>query len=160
MKCLAGSIAKGNNGKGEAMKSFVRPTLPQDMLEIWEMLQDVSTFYPRIQAPDLFETLRKEKGFHSLVAEQNGHIVGFGSLITYRRIRGGKVGQIEDLVVKYNERGHGIGSQILDDLLGLAWSHNCFKVSLSCIPENVEFYAAAGFMHHAASLSISNPRQL
>lgn len=63
---MAAPTAKGNNGKGEALKSFVRPTLTEDIPEIWEMLQDVSTFYPKIQARDLFETLRKEKGLSLL----------------------------------------------------------------------------------------------
>lgn len=56
---MAVPTAKGNIGKGEVLKSFVRPTLPGDMPEIYEMLQDVSNFYPKIQARDSFETLRK-----------------------------------------------------------------------------------------------------
>ena len=122
-------------------------------------MQDVSSFLPDRSIEDNFLTdVMSQDSFFPCVADLNGETVGFGSIFIFQRIRGGKVGQIEDLVVRRDLRSLGIGNYLLENLLSKAWGLDCHKVSLQASPDSEVFYLNNGFVSAGKSLQIQKPR--
>lgn len=123
----------------------VRLIEQKDMDNVIDMLQSISQFYPE---KDRFESLwvdfennKSNHGFVFLVEEQ---IVAYGAIIIETKIRGGKLGHIEDIVVNKNFRGSGFGKNVIEYLLDFAERKKCYKVTLSCKEHNVNFYEKCG----------------
>lgn len=96
-----------------------------------------------------FNLLRDKQDYHCIVVvdDQSGIIVGCGTLfIEYKFIRGLAVkGHIEDVVVKKEKRGSGIGTLIINHLVEIAKEQECYKIALVCNKGNVKFYKKCGF---------------
>lgn len=75
----------------------------------------------------------------------NDELIGTGTiLIENKLIRGGsKVCHIEDIIIKEEYRGKGIGKQLIEHLKG--FSKDCYKIILYCSNHNIEFYEKLGF---------------
>lgn len=56
------------------------------------------------------------------------------------RIRGGKVGHVEDIVTHEDYRRRGIGRLIVESLFNEARHQGCYKMVLQCEEHNVKFY--------------------
>lgn len=123
----------------------VRPFVPDDIAPVVELLQDVSAFRP---APDsvaeLVRCFAQQADCYACVAAHDGEVVGFGSLFILNRVRGGRSGVIEDMVVADALRGRGVGRKVLTRLLEEARARGCFKVSLEASISAEPFYKAAG----------------
>lgn len=91
---------------------------------------------------------------HMVVAEQDGNIVGTATLHIQRKLirNGGVAGLIEDVAVKENQRGNGIGEQMVQFLIDKAKAIGCYKVILSCFPERVAFYERNGFVKESITM--------
>lgn len=91
---------------------------------------------------------------YMVVAEDNGIIVGTAILhIQNKFIRnGGKSGLIEDVAVRENLRGNGVGSLLIQHLIEKAKEIGCYKVILSCFPERVNFYENNGFINESITM--------
>ena len=57
----------------------------------------------------------------------------------------GRVGHLEDVVVRAGLRGHGIGSEIVRRIVAEAFSKGCYKVLVDCDDANVDFYRKCSF---------------
>jgi len=81
-------------------------------------------------------------------------IVGIGTLLIEKKIIHGfkSVGHIEDIVVDVNYRGKKYGKYLINYLLELARSADCYKVILDCSSENQGFYEACGFTNKGVSM--------
>lgn len=77
---------------------------------------------------------------HSVAAVLADVVVGYGSVVIEAKIRGGKIGHIEDIVVNSGFRKEGIGKAVLDELYKIAAENGCYKVALHCKEHNVHFY--------------------
>ena len=124
----------------------IRAFVPDDMDTVVELLQDVSTYRP---AGKTFQSLAKafavQANCYACVALYEGRLVAFGSVFILNRVRGGRSGIIEDVVVAPDLRGKGVGRLIVDSLLAEARKRDCFKVSLEAAVSARPFYAAFGF---------------
>jgi glucosamine-phosphate N-acetyltransferase len=66
-----------------------------------------------------------------LCATENGKIVGFGSLAIKNSLwQEGYLGHIDELVVDKTCRNRGIGTQLLESLIKLAYKKGCHRVEL------------------------------
>lgn len=99
-----------------------------------------------------------QDSFFPYVAELGEELVGFGTIFIFQRIRGGRVGLIEDMVVKRELRNSGIGTLLLENLLTKAWELDCHKVSLQASPNSERFYQATGFHLAGKLFQIEKPR--
>jgi len=81
------------------------------------------------------------------VVEHDNKIIASGTLLTeYKFIRKcGKVGHIEDIVIKKEYQGMGYGKTMIEYLTKLAKESGCYKVILDCDIDNEEFYEKCGF---------------
>ena len=91
---------------------------------------------------------------HMVVCEVDGEIIGSATLHLQKKIirNGGLAGFIEDVAVREKYRGHNIGSKLIQHLIDKAKELGCYKITLSCIPERVEFYKRNGFIEHSKTM--------
>ena len=81
------------------------------------------------------------------VIENKGKIVASGTLLYEDKFIHGlsSAGHIEDIVVDADYRKAGIGSKMLQHLIGEAQRLGCYKVVLNCDPGLKEFYQRFDF---------------
>ena len=79
-----------------------------------------------------------------IVALEKGNVLGYASIHYIKKITR-KSGIIEDVVVKENQRGKGIGKLLVNNLIEKAKKNNCDKIILSSSEKNLKFYQKLGF---------------
>ena len=79
-----------------------------------------------------------------IVALEKGNVIGYASIHYIKKITR-KSGIIEDVVVKENHRGKGIGKLLVNNLIEKAKKNNCDKIILSSSEKNLKFYQKLGF---------------
>ena len=81
------------------------------------------------------------------VAEKNGKIIGSATLLIEQKFihDGGLVGHIEDVVVRKDYEGKGIGIKLVTSMLERAKEKNCYKTILDCNDDVKQFYERIGF---------------
>ena len=79
-----------------------------------------------------------------IVALEKGNVLGYASIHYINKITR-KSGIIEDVVVKENQRGKGIGKLLVNNLIEKAKNNNCDKIILSSSEKNLKFYQKLGF---------------
>jgi len=79
-----------------------------------------------------------------IVALEKGNVLGYASIHYIKKITR-KTGIIEDVVVKENQRGKGIGKLLVNNLIEKAKKNNCDKIILSSSEINLKFYQKLGF---------------
>lgn len=127
-------------------RTTLRIFVPKDADRVFELLQDVSAYKPdAYKASELVRHFAEHKDTYACVAFSKRSLVGFGSLFVLNRVRGGRSGVIEDVVVAAECRGQGVGRLIMEDLLKQAKKRGCFKISLECSPISEQFYSKLGF---------------
>ena len=65
---------------------------------------------------------------------------------------GGLVGHIEDVVVRKDYEGKGIGIKLVMSMLERAKEKNCYKTILDCKDDVKQFYERIGFKHESNSM--------
>ena len=139
----------------------LKPIEDKYFSEIMILLQLISNFYPKkTNYKSILKLFLDQKHVFSVVAVDsinNGNtekVIGFGSLHLSRKIRGGIIGFIEEIVVLENYRGRGIGKLIMRELIDNARNENCYKLVLECREEKKFFYEKLGFICSGHSMSL------
>ncbi len=124
----------------------IRAFVQSDMDAVIELLQSMSEFKPsKSEYLPIWNSFCQQTNVHSLVAVIDSQIVGYGSVVIEKKIRGGKMGHIEDIVSHSLFRKKGVGKAIVDALFDIAKVNGCYKVGLQCKEHNVEFYEKCGY---------------
>lgn len=125
---------------------FIRKTYEADMSDILDLLQSMSDFKPsQSDYPNIWTKFNSQKNNLSFVAVINSKIVGYGSILIETKIRGGKVGHIEDIVSHEDYRKQGIGKLIIDKLFQEAKKEGCYKLVLQCKKDLIPFYESCNY---------------
>ena len=113
---------------------------------IYNMLQGISSYTPdKNLINSIWGKFKSQKNLHAFSFYDKGKLMGYGSVLIENKIRGGKSGHIEDIVVGELYRGSGYGKQIINHLIGVCKDEGCYKISLCCKEPNVDFYNSCGF---------------
>lgn len=133
----------------------IRPVTAADHAEVISLLHHgLSPYQPNaIQLPAIWRDFSAQAGVHAVVAASDRRIVGFGVVLVELKIRGGRMGHIEDIVVASEARKSGIGRAIMAELCAIAASQGCYKISLACADRNIDFYRKCGFGVDGVSMS-------
>lgn len=124
----------------------IRMVEQADMTDVIELLQSISEFKPpKNDFPHIWDNFCQQTNVHSLIAIIDEKIVGYGSIIIEIKIRGGKMGHIEDIISHPNYKKKGIGKSIVDALFEVAKANCCYKVALQCKEHNFEFYEKCNY---------------
>ena len=138
------------------MEVSLRKARAADIPQMCHLLSELfcieADFSPdrRKQARGLTLLLNVTSGSSTVfVAEQNAEIVGMCSVqILISTAEGGPVGFIEDLVVKKDHRGKGIGTSLLTEITGWCRARNISRIQLLRDKDNLaarEFYLSDGW---------------
>ena len=110
-------------------------------LEVVKMLIDsFSNNYDK----EINESIFSSDEVDGIVAMEEGNVLGYASIHYIKKITR-KSGIIEDVVVKENQRGKGIGKLLVKNLIEKAKKNNCDKIILSSSEKNLKFYEKLGF---------------
>ena len=93
---------------------------------------------------EINESIFSSDEVDGIVAMEEGNVLGYASIHYIKKITR-KSGIIEDVVVKENQRGKGIGKLLVKNLIEKAKKNNCDKIILSSSEKNLKFYKKLGF---------------
>jgi len=130
------------------------PVEKRFLKDVIQLLQDISIFMPAYdELDDIWEAYSSQGAVTSIVAVNNGdEVVGFGTLLVETKIRGGKLGHIEDIVVSRDARGRGLGKKLISELENIALGLDCYKLVLNCSERNIKFYETTGLEVNGVSM--------
>ena len=125
------------------------------MTAVIEILQSISDYRPDEKDHDqIWDAFQSQTNYFGLVAlDEKVDVVGYGSIFIERKIRGGKMGHIEDIVVHPDFRKKGIGKLLINALYQIAQEEKCYKVKLVCKEDNLSFYQKCDLVMDGISLS-------
>ncbi len=99
----------------------------------------------------IFDKISKNPHQVIYVAVQDSKVIGSASILIEQKFihDGGRVGHIEDVAVKKEFQGKGVGQKIVTELLRYAEKHGCYKTILDCTDDLIPFYEKIGFKRHS-----------
>lgn len=111
------------------------------MEQVIFLLKNMTTYTPNHELyEDIWRDFISQDNVHSIVALIDKEVVGYGSIVIETKIRGGKVGHVEDIISHPCFRKKGVGKKIAYSLLEIAKRSNCYKTIIQCNVENLKFY--------------------
>lgn len=106
------------------------------------------------KANAIFEKISKNPHQVIYVAVQGSQVIGSASILIEQKFihDGGKVGHIEDVSVRKEFQGMGVGQKVVKALLEHAQKEGCYKTILDCTDDLIPFYKKIGFKRHSNSM--------
>ena len=122
-------------------------------LESLDSLRKASDLSPK-KAKEIFKKIKSDKNYKVYVAVLDSKVVGTTTLFIEQKFihDGGKVGHIEDVAVRKEYQGKGVGQKIVKALLEYAKKEGCYKTILDCTNDLISFYEKIGFKRHSDSM--------
>ena len=128
------------------IRKIIESDLENGFLESLDNLKQASDLDLDI-AKEILRKILDDENHIIHVAEMDGMVVGSTTLLIEQKFihKGGLVGHIEDVVVKKEFEGQGIGMKLVKSLLDVAKQKNCYKTILNCTNNLSPFYTKIGF---------------
>ena len=124
--------------------------LENGFLETLDFLRKVSDL-DKNKAKEILEKIKQNSNQIIQVAIDDKKIVGCITLLIEQKFihDGGLIGHIEDVVVRKDYEGKGIGIKLVMSMLERAKEKNCYKTILDCKDDIKQFYERIGFKHES-----------
>ena len=124
--------------------------LEKGFLETLDFLRNASNL-DKNMAKEILKKIKQNTNHIIYVAIDNKKIVGSTTLLIEQKFihNGGLVGHIEDVVVRKDYEGKGIGIKLVTSMLERAKEKNCYKTILDCKDDVKQFYERIGFKHES-----------
>ena len=115
-------------------------------LEVLDNLRKASDLEGH-KAKEVLEKIKQNPNHRIHVAVDGNKVVGTTTLFIEQKFihQGGLVGHIEDVVVRKDYEGKGIGIKLVTSMLECAKEKNCYKTILDCKDDVKHFYERIGF---------------
>jgi glucosamine-phosphate N-acetyltransferase len=143
-------------GTGFKIREIKAEDLNKGFLEALGNLSPVGGLTPR-KALDILRKTKRNPYHHVLVAvTHDGQVIGTTTLLVEQKFihGGGLVGHIEDVAVRSDHEGKGVGGSIVRAAVEMAREQDCYKVILDCKPDLVGFYERIGFRKYEEAMRI------
>ena len=120
--------------------------LEKGFLESLDFLRKASNI-DKNKAKEILKKIKLNPNHIIHVAIDDKKIVGSTTLLIEQKFihDGGLVGHIEDVVVRKEYEGKGIGIKLVMSMLERAKEKNCYKTILDCKDDLKQFYERIGF---------------
>ena len=120
--------------------------LENGFLETLDFLRNASGL-DKNKAREILKKIKQNPNHIIHVATDDKRIVGSTTLFIEQKFihDGGLVGHIEDVVVRKDYEGQGIGMKLVISLLDVAKQKKCYKTILNCEDSLKMFYEKIGF---------------
>ena len=124
--------------------------LEKGYLETLDFLRNASDL-DKNKAKEILKKIKQNLNHIIHVATDGEKIVGSTTLLIEQKFihDGGLVGHIEDVVVRKDYEGKGIGIKLVTSMLERAKEKNCYKTILDCKDDVKQFYERIGFKHES-----------
>jgi len=124
--------------------------LEKGFLETLDFLRNASDLDKK-KANEILKKIKQNSNHMIYVAIDNKKIVGSTTLLIEQKFihDGGLVGHIEDVVVRKDYEGKGIGIKLVTSMLERAKEKNCYKTILDCKDDVKQFYERIGYKHES-----------
>ena len=124
--------------------------LEKGFLETLDFLRKSSDI-DKNKAKEILKKIKQNQNHIIHVAVDDNKIVGSTTLLIEQKFihDGGLVGHIEDVVVRKDYEGKGIGIKLVTSMLERAKEKNCYKTILDCKDDVKQFYERIGFKHES-----------
>lgn len=121
----------------------------------WGFLETLSSLSQTGRLPieewcEIYRDIAQNSACTIFVAVEGVQVIGTITLLIERKFihGGGRVGHIEDVAVRKDFQGRGIGRKLVEHAVEYAAEQDCYKVILDCSEDNVPFYERCGFRRH------------
>lgn len=125
---------------------IIRTLKNEDEAQLLRLFTELTTNPINLQIQEVVG----DNNCHAIVIEdQNGDIIGFAALTTFIVPTKGRVGKIEDVVVREAFRGQGLGDRLLNELIEIAKKRGIINITLTSNPKRVvarNLYQKKGFI--------------
>lgn len=140
------------------IRELRREDIQNGFLQTLDSLREGSSSIKPDKAYAVFEKISGNPDYIVAVAVTDKKIVGASTLLIESKFihDGSLAGHIEDVVVKTDFQGQGIGKKIIEYLLNVAKSRGCYKIILDCTDDVRPFYQRLGFKQAASQLRFDN----
>ena len=124
--------------------------LEKGFLETLDFLRNTSGL-DKNKSREILKKIKQNPNHIIHVAIDDKKIVGSTTLFIEQKFihDGGFVGHIEDVVVRKDYEGRGIGIKLVTSMLDRAKEKNCYKTILDCKDDVKQFYKRIGFKHES-----------
>jgi len=131
--------------------------LENGFLETLDFLRNASGL-DKNKAKEILKKIKQNTNHIIYVAIDDKKIVGSTTLLIEQKFihDGGLVGHIEDVVVRKDYEGKGIGIKLVTSILECAKEKNCYKTILDCKDDVKQFYERIGFKHESNGMRYDN----
>lgn len=141
------------------IKEAVKEDLPGILRLYAQPDMDNEQALPLEQAEGIFFKMQSYPNYKLYVAMDGDEIVGTFALAVMDNLahHGARSGLIEDVVVKYDRQGKGIGKQMMAYAMQCCRQIGCYKVALSSNAKRASahrFYESLGFERHGFSFMV------
>ena len=120
--------------------------IEKGFLETLDFLRNASSL-DKNKAKEILKKIKQNTDHIIHVAIDNKKVIGSTTLFIEQKFihDGGFVGHIEDVVVRRDYEGRGIGMKLVISLLDVAKQRKCYKTILNCEDNLKSFYEKIGF---------------
>ena len=100
--------------------------------------------------------LNNNKNIHIIVIEKNNELIASGTILYETKLIHdiSLYAHIEDIIVSSKYRKNGYGAILLQELIEICKSNNCYKILLDCQDELIKFYEKVGFKKNGFQMVI------
>ena len=142
---------------------LVRPVRTSDLVAVLALLgqpdMDDGRALSELKARAVLAEIEAAPGHRVFVAEAGGEAVGTYALVLVRHLshRGGRSAVVEDVVVRTDWQGRGVGRAMMAHAAGQARAAGCYKLALSsglARDGAHRFYERLGFERHGVSFRL------
>lgn len=106
----------------------------------------------------IYEDIRANSDYLVAVAIDGGMVIGVATLLVERKFihNGGLAGHIEDVAVSKRHQQHHVGSMLIEYLLEAAKERGCYRTTLDCEDDLVNFYTRLGFERRGVQMRVDH----
>lgn len=120
-----------------------RPIEKEDAHSVCLLLEQLSEFPGGVDVIDIensWKNFASSSNTYAVVGVADDKIICYGSVIIEYKIRGGRSGHIEDIVVDQQFRQKGYGELLITHLINYCEAAGCYKIILDCYEKTIPFY--------------------
>lgn len=124
---------------------IIRTLTINDYVQYLSLINEFrTTHFSNDQFIEVLNTINKNSEIW--VVEDNDELIATGTILYEHKMIYNicMYAHVEDICVKKNFRRRGIGKQLLEHLIIRANNKHCYKLTLNCSDDNINFYEACG----------------
>ena len=147
------------------MRVEIREATERDLLAILPLYAQLGMDNGSVLTPEsaqkIFDKMKLYPDYKFFVAVAEGEVIGVFALLIMDNLghMGAPSGIVEDVVVRKDLRGKGIGKKMMAFAMKRCWEKGCYKIVLSSNANRKEahcFYDGLGFKKHGYSFMVVN----